>query len=65
MIIEGFKSYRERTVLDTFHPNLNIIGKDRTPAKFSHGFICFIFGNVAHIKTPKVNGYLMLIFQCF
>lgn len=65
VIIEGFKSYRERTVLDTFHPNLNIIGKDRTPAKFSHGFICFIFGNVAHIKTPKVNGYLMLIFQCF
>ena len=43
VIIEGFKSYRERTVLETFHPNLNIIGKDRTPAKFRHGSIRFYF----------------------
>jgi hypothetical protein len=28
VIIEGFKSYRERTVLEPFHPNLNVIGKD-------------------------------------
>lgn len=28
VIIEGFKSYREKTVLESFHPNLNVIGKD-------------------------------------
>jgi hypothetical protein len=28
VIIEGFKSYREKTVLEPFHPNLNIIGED-------------------------------------
>jgi chromosome segregation ATPase len=28
VIIEGFKSYREKTVLEPFHPNLNVIGKD-------------------------------------
>jgi chromosome segregation ATPase len=28
VIIEGFKSYRERTILEPFHPNLNVIGKD-------------------------------------
>jgi chromosome segregation ATPase len=27
VIIEGFKSYREKTVLEPFHPNLNVIGK--------------------------------------
>ena len=43
VIIEGFKSYRERTVLDTCHPNLNVIGKDRAPANFSHGCMCFYF----------------------
>jgi len=53
VIIEGFKSFRERTVLDTFHPNLNIIGKDRTSAKFSHGCICFYFRQCRPYKDPK------------